>query len=94
MHSFSINASSGTQPYGNLSRSVQAAAALWNSACMEGAAALPVQRGIHSLVSPAAAGRLTLLKLYNLHWKKKIILGLRGFVCLVSFLCCFSSPEK
>lgn len=65
---------------------MQAAATLWNSACMEGAAALPVERGIHSLASPATAGKLTLFKLYNLHLKKKVILGLGFFVCFLVLL--------
>lgn len=88
MHSFSINASSGTQPYGNVSRSVQAAAAV-QLGLRGGSCSPAVQGGMHSPASPASAGRLALLKLHNLRLKMKVILGMSLFLFVCLFVLLF-----
>lgn len=82
MHSVSINASSGTPTlpkYEKRARRLQTRCES-QPACgarRRHAAAMSVAREIHSLPSPATAGKLTLSKLCNFHPRKKV--GSWGF---------------
>lgn len=82
MHSFSINASSGTrtlQKYENRVCRLQThtmkvslhVVCVWR----RHAAAMSVEREIHSLSSLATAGKMTLFKLCNFHLRKMVDFG-------------------
>lgn len=92
MHSFSINASSGTQPYGNVSRSAQAAAAV-QLGCVEGAAALLCKEECTAWLLQPLLGDCLSLNSTIYVWRWRLFWECLCF-CLFVCLCCFSSPEK